>query len=743
MIFLDTETIGFHGFIALLQYAKDNETVQLYHIWDNPVKDTLKLLEDIANNDICGFNLVFDWFHIVKCYTTFSLLEPDFIPIDDIDLVAVMENEARFLDLTIKPKSACDILLHAQKGPYQSLMDRRDIRIKRIPTRLVEAVRRELEKKIELDGIYFAKKKKNRNDPHWTIRDTDDPEFKDIILKFNATTRLKELAKHAFKLDDDLVLSLVDVGVNKSFSPVEIGYAPFALAIGKPGDWKKAWPMMVKEHVAHWKYNPLAQRYAVNDVKYTRDLYHFFGLPRSGDDDSELACSVGAARWRGFAINIEKLKEQRQRALEKTKGIPIAPRQAKAYLSEVMTEAEQITLKTGTKAVLLESIAGKEDPDGNWDFSKGWGQEHPAAQRAKQILEARRNTKVIEVCDKLIRAGRLHASLKIIGTLSSRMSGTDRLNTQGIKARKDFRICFPLADFDKGFVLSGGDFVSFEIVLAAAVYNDPQLEADLKAGKSIHGLFAVELFELDYDTIMKTKATSTYYTDGKRGIFSQLYGGNEHTLQTRLGISSTLAHEASQRFYKQYPGVKKARDRIQQMFCSMQQPGGIGTPVVWHEPHDYIESLFGFRRYFTLENKICKALFNLAENLPKNWQIPGKIKRRDRFQTFAGSVRSALYAAAFNIQASNLRAAANHEIQSSGAGATKHVQRKIGDLQPVGVGPIIVQTLNVHDEIHVVTKSEYIDVVSEVVKNTVESFRNKVPLIEMDWNKTETSWGDK
>ena len=46
----------------------------------------------------------------------------------------------------------------------------------------------------------------------------------------------------------------------------------------------------------------------------------------------------------------------------------------------------------------------------------------------------------------------------------------------------------------------------------------------------------------------------------------------------------------------------------------MRQPGGIGSKVEWHEPADFVESMLGFRRYFTLENRICKTLFDLADD---------------------------------------------------------------------------------------------------------------------------------
>src|SRR4029079_19641999 len=107
-----------------------------------------------------------------------------------------------------------------------------------------------------------------------------------------------------------------------------------------------------------------------------------------------------------------------------------------------------------------------------------------------------------------------------------------------------------------------------------------------------------------------------------------------------------------------------------------------GSQVVWDEPADYIESFLGFKRYFTLENMICRALFDLARKPPKNWKdCKVKVVRRDKVQTAGGAVASALYGAAFQSQAANMRAAANHEIQSPGGQITKDVQRRIWNLQ--------------------------------------------------------------
>jgi len=151
-----------------------------------------------------------------------------------------------------------------------------------------------------------------------------------------------------------------------------------------------------------------------------------------------------------------------------------------------------------------------------------------------------------------------------------------------------------------------------------------------------------------------------------------------------------------------------------------------------------------FRRYFTLENRICKALFELAEEPPQEWsELKLKVVRRDREQTAAGASRSALFAASFALQAANMRAALNHVIQSSGATMTKDLQRNVWNLQPSGVHDWLVQPMNIHDEIMVAADPSMPPKVRAVVDKYVEDNRDKVPLLEIDWSDKMDSWAEK
>ncbi|MGI0015337.1 MAG: hypothetical protein ACREBU_18125, partial [Nitrososphaera sp.] len=227
MYFVDTETCGYHGPTVLIQYADgvDGE-INRHNVWREPILETLQLIETICREGICGFNLTFDWFHLVQSYTVLLLLGEkvgfDEWPVDHINHYAELEPLGRD-GPCVKPAIALDLMLHARKGPYQSTMDRKDIRIKRVPRVLGERLVEELNKRIELPDIYFARQgdKKRR----WHVvpirlpqkKDSYDPDFVHIELKFKPSSALKALAADALGKFEDSILKFGDVGVKKEY----------------------------------------------------------------------------------------------------------------------------------------------------------------------------------------------------------------------------------------------------------------------------------------------------------------------------------------------------------------------------------------------------------------------------------------------------------------------------------------------------------------------------------------------
>jgi hypothetical protein len=573
----------------------------------------------------------------------------------------------------------------------------------------------------------------------------------------------------------------------------ELGYAPFALAVSSEKEnWKvydkthklkgRAWPALIHYDIEHWRTNEEARRYARDDVVYTRLLDEYFGYPEAGDNDSVLACMVAAVRWHGFTVDVEAVTGLLRKSSEVLEASPVninKPAQVKKYIREVMDESEATLIDKSTKKANLEKIRSEYvvDPDGD-DFDKelggelcircfGEGEEATgtcprcegkgflpagptlASKRADEILKCKVAAKEVELYAKLLKAGRFHAAFKVIGTLSSRMAGGEGLNAQGIKGSEEVRSAFPLM-WD-GMVLCGGDFDGFEVTIADAVFGDKKLRENLLAGVSIHTMMAEKIYpDKSRDEIKASKGFKDggdidMYTRGKQAVFATLYGGDANTINKKLSINKKVAEAAFDAFQSEYPGIKETREKIAEDFEALKQHGEVGTGhISYKEPAAFIETFLGFRRYFTLENKIAKAIYDLARNTPRAWRkLTWKVVRRNREQTPAGAVSSALYGAAFQIQASTIRAANNHLIQSPGAVITKELQRKIWDLQPHGVNGWLVAPMNVHDEVLSVTHPDAVEDVTRVTVETVESFRDRVPLIGMSWVKSMMNWAGK
>ena len=705
MIHFDTETVGLTGPVILIQYAVDDNPVIIHKVYHESVGKTIKLLRWMCDSDVCGFNLTFDWFHVTKLYNLLSTFEDRERPPDRAGIVRAYK--ARPVSFCLRPRSALDLFLHSRKGEYQSLMDRKDIRIKKIPWELASPLAQTLKNKLQLPQIYFAR---GRDGYHWVVEpNPDDPTFADVILRFKGSGGLKAICQDIFG-----VLPMDEVIKEKTCS-----YNPY----------DTMWEHRLQFHIEHWnRKGPLS--YAEQDVILLQRLFHHFGEPPGGDYDSELAVQVGASRWRGFEIDLGAIDERIDSQLRRAEGTSVnvnSHREVRAALIKEATPEEALCI-TDTAAETLEGLM---------EFRSRLG------TLAKEIYNARRAAKELNTLRKLKETGKYCPEFKVIGTRSGRMAGgggQGSINPQGINRDEQFRRMFVLAC--EGYKLSGGDFEGFEVTIADAAYQDENLRHDLQTGKSFHGLFGAILYELPYDQIIASKGTdSDYYAPSKNSAFGVFYGAHAHRIATVAGISEEAAQSGYDAFIKKYPGVGTAREIIFDSFCSMRQPGGLGTAIVWRDPPDYIPSLLGFRRYFTLENSIVKCLYQLGNLPPENLDVPGICRRRDRDQTKRGALRSALFACAFQLQAYNMRAAANHVIQATGAQITKELQCLIWtSFQPVGISEWKVQLMNVHDEILCVHIPELTDKINQLVSEFIDVYKSKIPLISMDWRKDVKSW---
>lgn len=753
MTFFDCETVGFHSPMVLFQYAIDNGPVQLWNIWYEPIDDTIDLFDAVllCSEGIVGFNLAFDWFHVCQTYTTLLKLRDmvggEALPINHVNEYVICEREARGPgNLCIKPKAACDLMLWARKNEYQVTMRRKPIRIRRVPYFIAQELADEVKHRLSalnkknilnVDVKVMEPKGRSKSDPNG-IR------LADLEIQFKSSGSLKSLAANLLcgpgqPLEGKQVLVMGDVGVHKKFRPVEYGYDPVAQQ-GVLG-----WPLVLDEHVALWGFNQNARQYATDDVLYTRGIYEAFNRPKLGDTDSNLACMVGAVRWRGYALDLPAMNKLRDETFVRMDKAPRDPGTVRRYLSEVLDEFEISIIEESTKKTVLEELSKWKD--------------HPVSSRASEVLDSRKAKFEKSIYDKFCKATRFHASFKVIGTLSSRMSGGDDLNAQGINRNPAVRKCFPLAD--DGLILCGGDFDSFEVGLGDAVFADPALRTFLLSKESppIHSLFGSFIWpDLTIEQVTKSKKAEfpdiDYYTTAKSGLFATfLYGGNATTMKKKLEIDEVDGQRAIDEMYRRFPGAQLFVTRNFERFCSLKQEGGIGSIITYQEPEDYAETRMGDRRYFTLENAVIKILFDLAQKLPQEIKEKAsqiKVMRnrpRDgeagRTQSGDGACMTACFAAAFGLQGVVQRAGNNHYIQSYGARLAKELQAAIWAVQPAGATDWLVQPMNIHDEIMCPTHPTVVDTVAKIVNNKIAEFREFVPCIGMTWKTHMPTWADK
>ena len=755
MIFVDCETVGFHGPIILIQYAEDYGPVKIHNVFSRPIKETLKLIEWFCENDVCAYNLVFDWFHLVQCYNVLLEMDSKFLPPFAGDYYAAeCENPCtRYL----VPRGALDLMIHCQEGDYQYLMERKDIVIKRVPRVLAYKLCRELEGRVHLRASLFARYK-DPTQKRWRIQELKDPDpdFVNVKLKFAPSKALDVIAKDV-------------LGVGKAGSPFDLlpdleeyGYRPYG------GNWINYIDIFRRE----WS-QPSALKYAERDIVVLQDLWRAFKEPKAGSLNSELCICVANSRWRGFKVDIEKCKELVEYYDNLITDFPInvnSPKQVKIYLKAKLPAMERAVLTSTGKAV-LEKIVKKGGP---------------CAERAQSILDARQAKYRRDLFKKFIFAGKFHVSNKIFGTLSDRMAGSDKLNAQGIP--KMHRDAFPLAF--EGEECGGGDFDGFEISIGCALYNDVNMITDYQSGKKMHAIMASELFEMDYEDVLLTdkgkcgvcggtgqiKITNQVeydriakfvdeeltpegivkecdfcgatgkvkdrYSQGKQSFFAKMFGAGDYKVHKITNMPLSHVSKRMEAYEERYAQRREYIASLEDEYRAIYQPEERGA-VYWREAKKYAETLLGSKRYFDYEYLIMKHLFELAQDTPKAWRNLDRIKvqrRKDKMQTPGGATSSALYGAAFGVQGTIFRQAGNHGIQSLGARITKLLQLTIWRKQPQGIHPPQISVFNVHDELQATGTPEVMSTLEKLVYDFIEEYRKLVPLLSMVWDTEKETW---
>lgn len=766
--YFDTETCGKYGFPVILQHAWDDGPVEITHLWLTPIGEIKGLIESLFEPDVCvvAHNINFDWQVLTKLYSvchglTARHADPSTtLQQAGVDTVAELEHG----HLCLKPHKAVDTMLLAAKSREQSSVTQmKPIRIRRVPVEYGEALAAELTRMTDLPEIMFARKSDKR--PVWKVAERKgDSLFVDVSLSFAPSNGLKQLSRHLLGFEPT---SFSDIA--PASWPVEDGFAPFIREVASPlNGWAYtnsksetgwAWPALIGDHIEFWQRSRPALKYAEEDITMLRGLHRHFGKPEN-DEDSILACSIASCRLRGFRIDHEKIEHELEIAKSIVQSAAInvnSPKQVRDYISEALDPMERIIVAHSSNAKVLENIVKaftlEEEEDCECEDPKlckrccGTGKvgpgPMPVVERVKHVELVRQAKKRVELLSKLRKVKRAYANFRAVGTKSGRLSGTDGLNFQGIERYQGVRECFIFAD--EGYELSGGDMNSQELAIAATTMSDKDLLNDMLQGKSLHGIFGSSLYDISYEEIMTAGKIDGRYETAKSCVYAMLYGAMAATIAMNAGVSMEVAQSAFDRFEAIYKGVGVNRRNLKERFSTLVG-GSEGKLEFTPKRGLFVESIFGFRRYFDTEYLLQEMLYEFLNRFPESWRNdPRQIvrdRKKERVQTMAGAIRSAIYGACFSIQNGVIRAATNHQIQSAGRTITVDLQLAIWKHQPVGIHKFHVYLMSVHDEIPTVHLPALRSAIDGTVCEEMAAKCKVVPLLSIDWGHGLKGWWD-
>ena len=753
--FFDTESCGFIGPTLLLQYQWFEDGVLskifLHNIFKETAGSTCRIIEEMMKCKLIGFNLTHDIYHLSKTYNILSLMDPDNPP--TILQYAYLAKTDAARRLCLLPEEPLDLMIYGQKGPFQAIMKQAPITLRRISRVLAQGVIHHLTERIHLNPLYFAGMQKGY---HWDIKDLwhrdvaefkfrqvtpedrkkghrrdvplkIDPDMVDLVLPFNPKKGLKDIAIHILKLAPESTTGF------KLPDHVKAPKEEF----WNPND-ENAWIDVIEDHIEMWATDPDQIQYATDDVTYTREMYYHFNQPEGNDDGSILACMVGNTYNKGFDFDKDKaglLFKKRFRSTARYKKIVEYNSVPKSLAFLLKAKGLNPILKsqvTSTKAEVLEGFAALDG-----DLGK----------RATFLLRARKQEKERQLLFKMLTAGKMYVQFKITGTKTNRMSGGSMegkggsINPQGIPNEPYFRELFTFSN-DAGMKLSGGDAASFEVVIMCKVWGDENLTKEVQSGKKFHAILGSFIYGDTYENIL---ADPKRYGRSKSCTFGKAYGAQPKKLAATAGVTIDDILESDIHFENKYPKVRENREANTQQFQALHQPAG-GGAISWREPTEYVESFLKFRRYFTVEIEVMRALYHLANNLPEDLVELGqkvKVMRRDRVQTASGACCSALYGAAFGIQGQIQRSAGNHLIQSVGGQMIKELQAiLINKYQKRGIHSWAFIPFNVHDELQCSHLPDFTEDLTQEIKKYENSYQEKLPMFKMEWFPDAKNWAE-
>lgn len=745
--YCDCESVGLAGPTKTIQYAVDEGPVQiipLYRGWeDDPI--TRDKLEEIWNmlsftdTTFIGFNISFDMFKLYQVrHAHFGL----------------PQNSVKRLPDPFMCKSL-DLQVHAMRNsPLSPFAFRRGSKsvavIRRIPViakdyvsnLVTEQLKKYIPKQDEFKITVSEHTVKDR--PHL------------VSLSFNVSGGLKlktlmiEYGLSTLKLDE--VWPLPPKDIEKPWLPYwdDEVYEPYEEACER---------VMHDPRSKFWAYAQL-------DIIFTKILEAKLNFPKP-DDKSECCHCVAFTRYWGFEMDKERLalseKAYTRRLGEIENEIQGTNLRSPKQRLELLKPHFPILANTGKKVLeKLVDIPGVS-PEGRrlayaiLDYG-------PANQRLNQVNKVKDCT-----------TNRFHPDLRVMGTATGRMSGASGLNWQGIgqaslwfddakwldtqEESEDTLLNETLNSEEEaageGQLIGirsslktpfGGDFASFEVAIAAAVYQCPNLQAALDGGLDLHSDTVYRCHKISRNRGYSYANVRNAYKNGdpeitgwrkamKAIVFGIFYFMGAQKAADSLGLTLEEAEEVLQLFYDRYPEIQTYRQDVERRFITADTENWTKDSVARMESE--VIDLLGWKRSWKFEKDVATTLWELGHGRI-NCGVTGTVIRtiEKGEQQINQSIRSALLGSAIAIQAAVSRQAGNTPVQASGANLCTELMARLWVEQRIPM-------LCIHDEL---IMSAHPNFQVEKVQNTIKVWeaerRPLVPSLKFEYKNLQY-WSDK
>ena len=354
--------------------------------------------------------------------------------------------------------------------------------------------------------------------------------------------------------------------------------------------------------------------YSCEDADFTWRLFEIFEKRLEKNDLKKLFDEIEMPlisvliemEFNGVKIDVEQLKKLSKKITRKigeleTKIYKLAGQEfnisSPLQLKEILFDKLKISTKgiKHTKTGLSTAAAELEKMRG----------EHEIIDLISDYRELTKlKSTYVDALPKLVNkdTGRLHTSFNQTITATGRLSSSEP-NLQNIPIRtelgREIRKAFIA---EEGNLIVAADYSQVELRVIACLAKDEHMMEVFNQGKDIHAATAAKIFDVKLEDVTKDMRRKA-----KEVNFGVLYGMGAGGLAQRTGITRAEAKEFIEKYFSSYKKVKEYTEKM----------------VEDARKTEFVETMFGRRRYLPEINSNVQVLRAQAERMAVNMPIQG------------------------------------------------------------------------------------------------------------------------